>query len=124
MTRQCWIPLAWVFGLVHIVRKAVETVTRLAVCVMCKYFMRLNALIYQVVLDVIVDLDEIGFRLPVGAEDDNRLGLDFLGNLPSDVLEHRIHSMLLIVHYIWLLRGLALVFVERMPGLHYIHLRG
>lgn len=66
-------------------------------------FTMADALVYQVVLNDIINLNEIGFRLPVGAEDDNRLGLDVLGNLLSDVLEHGIYSMLLIVHHIWLI---------------------
>lgn len=66
-------------------------------------FNRPDTLVYEVVLNGIIDLDEIGFCLPVGAEDDNRLRLDLLGNLLSDALEHRIHSMLFIVHYVWLI---------------------
>lgn len=75
-----------------------------------------DTLVYQVVLNDIINLNEIGFRLPVGAEDDNRLGIDFLSNLLSDILEHRIYTMLLIVHHIWLISEVHFSISGRKSG--------
>lgn len=114
--RQYWVAVAGVFCFVHVVRKAVETVVRLVSCDVSIFTMA-DTLVYQVVLYDIINLNEIGFRLPVGAEDNNRLGLDFLGNLLSDILEHRIYSVLLIVHHIWLISEVRFSISGRKAGI-------